>query len=917
MATTQDGRLLSIITPLGKDFLLINKLSATEEISKLFSYEVELLHEENEAGTEPTVVDVQALLGQSATITIEQKQTDRSADAKRTFSGMISRFSQGMRHTRFTSYTATIVPHAWIMTQNSQSRIFQHKTVPDILKKVFEEYKVNVGFELQGSFKARNYCVQYRESDFEFVSRLMEEEGIYYFFEHADGKHKMIIANTPQSHRDCPSKSDIPYFIEIPGEYYAPSIHGWNVNYQLLTGKVTLWDYNFQLPTMKLDGEQPSRYNIGGNQELEFYDFPGGYARKYDDIDRTGSERSDLTNVFPDKQKTAEIAMQAFDAKHKTASGVGDCSSMTAGHRFKLLNHPNRALNGQYIITSITHEAVQSPTYISGDEVDQAYTNSFTCLPHGAGAPPFRPLRTTPKPTVRGSQTATVVGPAGEEIFTDKFGRVKVQLHWDREMRFDPDSSCWMRVATSIAGKKWGTMFIPRIGQEVMVDFLEGDPDQPIIVGSVYNPETMPHYELPKYKTLSYFKSRTSPDDGKGFNELRFEDKQGKEQVFIHSQKRMDVRVRGSYYETCGGNRQEVIGVRTDNKPGGNLAITVGGNYDLHVKDSMYIGIDKKLNETVKGVVVEDYQSSLSTMVKTKAELNAMEIIMEAKTKISLKVGGNCIVIDPSGITIAGTMVKINSGGFGTETGNPSIDDPLDAEAADTGQPGYLDRPRSGSGRRTRNRRQLNSQHYVAPPRPGEDARITAMRNTLANSAQGRHALEVYERYGINPTFRPGEGSTFDSGTNTTNLDPSEDPTTSALTFVHEMQHGQEHHEGTSGDIQNQSRNDYVNEMLQEEVDGTVRSIEARNELAANGTDVSGAHFPLENQYQQAHDQAIADARAANPNISDEEAAQIGRAAGRQRVEDGFRNGEVVTSNTNQSYPDYYGNAWDGQHPTP
>lgn len=910
--STQKGRLLSISTPLGEDYLLINKLKVKEGLSQLFEMEVELMFdEEQDDQFTVTVVDPTKILGRPVTIFVKQDE-----GSEREFTGMVSHFMQGGRDRKFTMYYARVVPHIWQLTLSSQIRIFQNKTVPQILQEVFEGFEVK--YQLLNEYKPRNYCVQYHETDFDFASRLMEEEGIYYYFEHSAGMEKVVLRDRYQTPENCPSKYEIPMYNELlkDDSSYDTAINDWRIDYRFQTGKVKLWDYNFQLTKKNLEAEQSSAFNISGNQEIEIYQFPGGYARKYDGIDKSGGDRpSDLQNIFQDNKKTVKNMMDSMDAQYKTIIGKSDCATMSSGYRFYLKNHPNNEFNAAYIITSVKHDVEQSPNY-DQKEIINAYKNEFTCIPHGSGHPEFRPPRKVKKPIVRGSQTAIVVGPPGEEIFTDKYGRVKVNFHWDREQKFNADSSCWVRVAREIAGNKWGAMHIPRIGQEVIVDFIEGDPDQPIITGSVYNPETMPHYELPKYKTLTYFKTRTTPDDGKGFNELRFEDKAGKEQVFMRSQLRMDVRVRGSYYKTVGGNRQEVIGVRADNKPGGNLAVTVGGNYDLHVKDSMYIGIDGKLNEAVKGVVVEDYQSSLATLVKNKAELNALEIIMEAKAKISLKVGGNCIVIDPSGITIAGTMVKINSGGFGTETSNPTIDDPLDAETSDTGEPGYLDRPRSGGARR-RNRRQLNSQHYVAPPRPGEDARITAMRGTLANSAQGRRALEIYDRYGVNPTFRPGEGSTFDSGTNTTNLDPSENSTTSALTFVHEMQHAQEHHEGTSGDVANQSRNDYVNEMLQEEVDGTVRSIEARNELAQNGTDVSNAHFPLENEYQQAYNKAVSDARAANPNISDDEAHQIGRAAGRQRVEDGFRNGEVVTSNNNQPYPAYYGNAWDGQHPTP
>lgn len=911
MATTQDGRSISIKTPLAKDFLLLNRVSVSEAISELFVCDVELLHEENEKSYQPTDVDVKALLGNPVTITLTQDD-----GTSRNLSGIINSFSKGDRTTRFSYYHATIVPHVWLLTQNIQSRIFQHKSVPDVLQEVLEGFEVS--FEIQGSFSPRNYIVQYGESDYNFICRLMEEEGIYFYFDHSKGL-KMVVANTPQSHQNLPSKEKISYYLTDSAENaFEPKIKDLWIDYKLQSGKITYRDRNFELATNNLEVQQPSIHNVGDNQTLEIYQYPGTYAKRFDGVDRTGGDATgNLQNIFADKQRTAETSMNALDAQYKVLSGYTDCCSMISGHRFTLEDHPTKELNAQYVITKLNFEAEQSPPYISDDDELESYSASFSCIPHGAGATPFRPQKRSYKPVMRGSQTATVVGPSGEEIFTDKYGRVKVQFHWDRHNKFDADSSCWVRVAKDLAGNKYGSMYIPRIGHEVIVDFLEGDPDQPIITGSVYNPETMPHYELPKFKTLTYIKTRTSPDDGKGFNELRFEDKQGKEQVFIHSQKRMDTRVRGSFYETCGGNRQERIGVRTDNQPGGNLAITVGGNYDLHVKEAQYIGIDDKLNEAVKADVVEDYQGKQQTLVSGKRELNAQQIILEASQKISLKVGGNCIVIDSSGITIAGTMVKINSGGFGVETGNPSIDDPLDAASADTGEPGYLDRPRTGGGSRGRNRRQLTSQHYVAPPRPGEDARITAMRNTLADSAQGRHALEVYDRYGVDPSFRGGEGSYFDGTNNNMNLDPTEDPTTSALTFTHEMQHAEENHEGTTGDVNNQTRNEYVDEMLQEEVDGTVRSIEARNELDAAGHDVSNSHFPLENEYQQAHDQAIVDAQAANPNLSEDELADIGREAGRQRVEDGFRNGEVVTSTNGQSYPDYYGDDWDNANPGP
>ncbi|GIU82510.1 MAG: type VI secretion system tip protein VgrG [Acidobacteria bacterium] len=910
--TTQDGRLLRIsVSNLERDFLLLQTLTVTEGISELFRIEVELLHAENSPGYEVTEIDAASILGMPATITISQRD-----GLERCFNGIIQSFSQGYRDTRFSKYRATIVPAVWVLTQNVQSRIFQQLSVPEILKRIFEGFEVV--FKLQRNYHPRNYCTQYRESDFDFASRLMEEEGIYYYFEHDVNTHRMVIADTPQSHLPCPGKSSIPCFIKVERQDdWRSSITSWQTDYKLQSNKVTLWDFNFQLPHRNLEAMTVSRFKpagLGSLGDLEIYDFPGGYARKYDGIDRSGGENSsELQKIFEDNKKTAQDKIEQIDSQYKTIRATSDCAAISTGFKFTLFNHPNKSANGDYVITKAIHHAVQSPSYVSGDEVENPYMVSFECIPYGSGQPPFRPPKKTPKPIVYGSQTAYVVGPAGEEIFTDKYGRIKVQFHWDREGKDNETSSCWLRVAQGWAGNKWGMMFIPRVGMEVIVDFLEGDPDQPIVTGCVYNPVSMPPYALPDEKTKSTIKSNSSKGGG-GFNEIRFEDKKGEEQVFIRSQRRMDVRVRGSLYETCGGNRHEVVGVRTDNQPGGNLAITVGGNYDLHIKDSFYIGIDGKLHESVKGEVVEDYQNSLSTLVKQKAQLNALEVTIEAKTKISLKVGGNCIMIDPSGITIAGTMVKINSGGFANGTTDPMITDPLDAEIADTGEPGFLSRRRGALSLATRRRRQLRSQHYIAPPRPGEDPRITQIRNILANSERGRHALEVYDRYGVNPTFNPGQGSSFDHSTNTMNLDPSQSPTNSALTFVHEMNHAEVSHEHRSGDVQNQTREEYVNTMLQEEVDGTVASIEAKRELQASGTDVSGASFPLESEYNQAYSNAVEEARRQNPNLTDEEADAIGRAAGRARVLQGFQNGEVVTSTNGQNYPNYYGQIWDRAH---
>ena len=675
MATTQDDRLMSISTPMGKDYLLINRFTAREALSNLFQFDIELLHEEDEATFSPTTVDPHSLIGQAVTIYISSPD-----GAKREFTGMVNKFSQGNRNVRFSYYYISVVPHVWLLTQKSQSRIFQQISVPDILKKLFSGFQVK--YELQETYEPRNYCVQYRETDFDFASRLMEEEGIFYFFEHTDGQQQMIIADTPQSHADCPGKSTIPFFVNIGSqEDFVSSISTFLSDYILQTGKVTLWDHNFQLPTNNLDLEQPSRFSYGDSQKLELYDYPGGYARKYDGIDKGGGEQSgELNKVFNDREKTVKKMMESFDARVTTATGKSDCTSITAGYRFTLSQHPNAEANKQYTILTATHEAEQNPSYVSNEGVPEPYTNSFTCILHGSGAPTFRPPRKTPKPIVQGSQTAIVVGPAGEEIFTDKFGRVKVQFNWDREGHVNEASSCWVRVAQTWAGNKWGTMFIPRIGMEVLVHFLEGDPDQPIITGCVYNPQTMPPYTLPDEKTKSTIKSNSSKGGG-GFNEFRFEDKKGSEQIFIHAEKDEDIRVKNDAKEYIGHDRHLIVENDQYEKVSKDKHLHIQGDHMEKVDGKMSIKVGTDLQEKV-GM---NYSVDAGMGVHIKAGVSA---VIEAGTSVTMKVGGNFVNISPAGVTISGTMVLINSGGAAGSGSGCSPDSPTDAKEADKADAG-------------------------------------------------------------------------------------------------------------------------------------------------------------------------------------------------------------------------------------
>ena len=670
-AATQLDRILRITTPFEEDHLLIQSVELVEGISRLPFAECVVLHDESKEGSEPTLLDVPGILGQPVNIFFA---TDDGA--ARVYNGIVNSCTQMDRDRRFTYYRLTVVPSVWMLTQTQKSRIFQHVAIPQLLEEVLADYP----FELQlgtVEWKPRNYVVQYRESDFDFISRLMEEEGIFYFFRHEEDSHKMIICVDPQSHEKATSKFEIPYSLNIEnGELEDVTyIDDFIINYRLQTGKVTLWDYTHQKPQDNFESIEMTRFSFANNQEkAEHYLYPSGSIRKYDAVDSGGGERgSELQYMSDDIKRTAKLMQETIDAQHRTINANGTCPSLVAGHRFKLTGHPVKDYNAEYVITSITHSAVQSPHYYS-DMPDGGYSNTFECISWGQGAAPFRPQRVTPKPMILTSQTATVVGPKGQEIYTDKYGRVKVQFKWDREGEFDQGSSCWARVAQHWAGNRWGSMFIPRIGMEVLVHFLEGDPDQPIITGCVYNHDAMPPYELPENKSLSGVKS-DSTIGGEGYNEWRFDDKKGEEQIFIHGQYDMDIRIENDRREITKNDQHLIIKNDQFEKVENDLHQIIENDHYEHIKRDRHLkvgtGMSSKEAKEVTGsqsLKVGADQGikiggSKSEEVTGSMYLKGMNVVVEGMTQLTLKVGGNFVDINPGGVFIQGTMVMINSGG--------------------------------------------------------------------------------------------------------------------------------------------------------------------------------------------------------------------------------------------------------------
>ena len=554
-----------------------------EEVSRLFAFNLVL-------ASPDSAIDFAKVIGKPCALALKGEHGTRY------FHGMTHSLEQREKARNFTIYHASVVPRAWRLMHRHDCRIFQKKNTRQIVEEVLKKAGIDHKFSLQGNADppTREYCVQYRESDWDFVSRLLEEEGFYYYFSHQQTRHVLQIGNDPQFHPDISGTSKLSY--HPPGTTTPDTEHVHSLSYRegIRSGAVTLNDYNFTKPT--LDFKAPKKEQK--DTDLEIYDYPGLYS-------------------LPEKGKgLAAIRLQEAQARRRVVQGGSDCIRLTTGHCFTMEDHYRKDLNVKYMIVTASHFGEKHEDLEAGAVTNRMrYNNDFSCVPQKV---PFRPPRTTPKPRITGSQTAVVVGPSGQEIYTDKYGRVKVQFHWDRLGKRDEHSSCWIRVSQNWAGKGWGGIFIPRIGQEVIVEFLEGDPDRPIIIGRVYHIQNVVPYNLPDEKTKSTIKSNSSPGGG-GYNELRFEDKKGSEEVHIHAQKDYDIVVENDRTTLIKRDRTETVD--RDQK------VTVNDNRKLHVKSD-----------------------SLHT---------ATDITLEGKKSITFKVGGSTIVINKSSIKISGNLVQI------------------------------------------------------------------------------------------------------------------------------------------------------------------------------------------------------------------------------------------------------------------
>ena len=669
MALKQDSRQLSIKTPLGDNVLLLTGFNGHEEMSRLFHFQLEMISDDaNISATD--------IVGKRVTFTVTLKD-----GSPRPFNGFVTRFyacdedREGRR-----SYRAEVVPWLWFLTRTSDCRIFQEMSAPDIIEQIFgdlgfSDFKISA----QGTHPTREYCVQYRETDFNFVSRLMEEEGMYYFFEHQDGKHELVIADKPTGYIDC-QENEVDFPTDYGGRHMDDHITSWEHRYEFRTGKWAQTDYDFKNPSTSLMNNSNSVVDLPGVDKYEHYDFPGTYVSK------------------DDGKGLTDVRMEEEEVEHDVVYATSQCRSFTPGGKFKIGQHRCTSEEGKkFVITSVRHQASEPQAYETGPVDGFDYANAFTCIPDNVI---FRPARTTVKPFVQGVQTAVVTGPSGEEIYVDEFGRVKVQFHWDREGNQDEKTSCWIRVSQVHAGKSFGGIDIPRMGEEVIVSFLEGDPDRPIITGRVYHAENMPPFGLPGAKKISGMKSKTYK--GEGYNEYVMDDTPGNELIREHGQYDKDSTIEHDLREhvlndrsrdvtnnetilvgvdrtktvgnnevlnvganrtrNVGGNetitvaqtRTHSVGVNEAIAIGGAQAVTIGSSQTTTIASGQTVSVGAGQSVTVGGNQSNDVGSNLSETVGKSRTANVSDNdVLDVGKVISMTAGDEiCIVVGKASITM-------------------------------------------------------------------------------------------------------------------------------------------------------------------------------------------------------------------------------------------------------------------------
>jgi type VI secretion system secreted protein VgrG len=621
---SQQGRDIRLTTEVSGVSFFCLSMTATEYVGRPFVIELELLSQD-------FTLTLKNFLGKHMTAAL-----DTTDDVVRYFDGIVTRFSYVTETRGLALYRATLRPWLWLLTRNVQSKVHYVQpdqaaagggkadentagTAPNIIKKLFSAASFNdVEYKLSRSYRVLDYCVQYQESDFAFVSRLMEQEGIYYYFKHESGKHTMVLVDASSAHDAFNSLKQISYSSGEHAGKRADAIHDWTVSQEIQSGKLTIRDYDLTAPNANLDKVKTMAQGHASDS-YEIYEYPGHYIKP------------------DDGEAYAGVHLEEQVARFERAAGRSNARWLVPGYLFTLQSSARSDQDRDYLVL----ETRSTVTAEFGGQARQAFATELVALP---STYTFRPARITPRPYIRGPQTAVVVGPSGEEIYTDKYGRVKVQFLWDRLGSKDENSSCWIRCAQPWAGKQWGTVFIPRIKQEVVVHFIEGDPDRPLITGAVYNgPDDQPSpITLPDNKTQSTIKTNSSTGGG-GFNQIRFEDKKDSEELFVQAQKDMTLNVLNNRTVTITQDDVETV-----QKGKQSIEVSQGDRTVTVTQGKMTTTVSQDCTLTVQQ---GNHEITVSAGTST----------ITAAQSITLKVGSNKIVIDTQGVTIDALNVTITA----------------------------------------------------------------------------------------------------------------------------------------------------------------------------------------------------------------------------------------------------------------
>lgn len=628
---SQRNRFLKIYSCLGEDLLFLKSLKGTENFSCLFNFDLELI------SPEPSIDPID-MVGDNISLIIDAQDNN-----PKFFNGYISRFHfTGRKHEKIYGYKALLVPWLWFLKQRTNCRIFQNKTVKEIFEEICDEYGFkDYKFSLIEEHPALEYCVQYEESDFDFISRLFESEGIFYFFEHKRDGHVLKIHDNVHSLNFIKPES----VIQHSGTLMQPHIETWQHTYSFYSGQYSQSDYNYERSTNSLLTEASSNTKVKHSKKMHIFKYPGVY---------NNSEHG---------KKLARYRMEQFESQFDLISAKSNIKGFALGRLFNFTSEEYLSDNNKnYFINKIVHEAVDS-SYSDSENGADYYFNNIECLEEGT---PFRPPMVTNIPKIESIQTAFVVGKSADEIYTDEYGRIKIQFHWDRYGEQNENSSCWVRVATQWAGNKWGTISIPRVGQEVVVAFENGNPNRPLVIGSVYNNAHKPPYDLPNKKNIQGIKSR-STKDGSRSNccEISIDDTIGEEKLFIQSEKDLISKVKNNELKEV--DNDLVVTVKNND----TLLVSASRSKQIEENETVIIGVDENVTIGRHSTIVVKGNQSMSVNGDGGRKITGSDSSSFGGS-VSMKVGGSYTlsVSGASNVSVGGDSSENISGSKNISAGS-------------------------------------------------------------------------------------------------------------------------------------------------------------------------------------------------------------------------------------------------------